>query len=176
MTTILVLLTLASAAQAQAPNNCPMHAQHMAAQTQAHSSDHDFAAMQQRGEKAMGFDQEKTTHHFLLTDDGGRIEVQVNSADDRANVDNIRRHLQQIAKAFASGDFAIPMQVHEQTPAGTAEMQRLKDHTNYRYQELPQGGAVVISSADAEAVAAIHDFLRFQITEHHTGDPVAPKR
>jgi hypothetical protein len=30
----------------------------------------------------------------------------------------------------------------------------------------------VISSANAEAVTAIHEFLKFQITEHKTGDPL----
>jgi hypothetical protein len=38
--------------------------------------------------------------------------------------------------------------------------------------ELPQGAEVVISSADPKAIAAIHEFLRFQIREHRTGDPL----
>jgi hypothetical protein len=31
---------------------------------------------------------------------------------------------------------------------------------------------VSIESDDRVAVAAIHDFLRFQISEHQTGDPL----
>jgi hypothetical protein len=30
---------------------------------------------------------------------------------------------------------------------------------------------VVISSRNAEAITAIHEFLKFQITDHQTGDP-----
>jgi hypothetical protein len=33
----------------------------------------------------------------------------------------------------------------------------------------------VISSANAEAVTAIHEFLKFQITEHQTGDALDAK-
>jgi hypothetical protein len=33
--------------------------------------------------------------------------------------------------------------------------------------------SVVISSADAKALAAIHRFLQFQIQEHKTGDSTA---
>jgi hypothetical protein len=146
-----------------------MHAAHVAAQA-AHQRASSFAEMQERGAGLMGFNQEKTTHHFVLADDGGRIEVQANSAD-RENIAAIRKHLQQIAKAFAEGDFSIPTQVHDQPPPGAAEMQRLKAEIFYGYQELPAGGAVVISSKSSEAIVAIHRFLRFQITEHRTGDP-----
>lgn len=176
MTMLLAVFVLAAQGNnAQPPrNDCPMHAQHMAAQQQAstanHDPDHDFAAMQRRGQMAMGFDQEKTTHHFVLAEDGGRIVVEANSPDDGANITNIRQHLQHIAEAFASGDFSIPMQVHEQKPPGTEAMQQLKGQIVYRYHELPHGGAVLISSHDAKAIQAIHDFLSFQITEHRTGN------
>ena len=160
--------------QSEQPSDCPLHAQHMAAQQQFsppdHGSDHDFAAMQKRGDEAMGFDQEKTTHHFLLTEDGGRIEIQANSANDREDIANIRKHLQHITNAFAGGDFSIPQQVHDQIPPGATAMQQLKSKIAYRYQELPNGAAVVISSQDGQAIQAIHDFLSFQITEHRTGD------
>ena len=45
---------------------------------------HDqHAQMNQRGGQVMGFDQEKTTHHFYLYSDGGAIDVAVNDAADR---------------------------------------------------------------------------------------------
>ena len=34
---------------------------------------------------------------------------------------------------------------------------------------------VLISSRNPEAVAAVHEFLKFQITEHQTGDPLEVK-
>ena len=49
-------------------------------------------------------------------------------------------------------------------------MKLLKANIQYRYEEIPAGGKVRIESKDPVALAAIHDFLRFQITEHRTSD------
>ena len=121
----------------------------------------------------MGFDQTTTTHHFLLSADGGAIQVTANSAEDKAAIDHIRMHLQHIRGAFQSGDFNIPGFVHDQTPPGVPVMIKLKDQIRYQYQEIPQGGRVTISSKNANAVSAVQSFLRFQITEHKTGDPLS---
>ena len=126
--------------------------------------------MEHRGNQGMGFDQQKTTHHFLLRKDGGAIQVTANSAADKSSTEEIQMHLRHIAGAFQSGDFNIPMFVHDQTPPGVATMKKLKDQIKYKYEPAENGGRVVISSANAEAVNAIHKFLKFQITEHKTGD------
>ena len=148
-------------------NDCPMHELHQAASS-AH--DHAKSEMDKRGDRGMGFAQDKTTHHFLLHQDGGAIQVTANSADDKTSREEIQMHLRHIAQSFQSGDFNIPMFVHDQTPPGVATMTKLKDQIHYRYESAENGGRVVISSANTEAVAAIHEFLKFQITEHQTGD------
>lgn len=135
---------------------------------------HDsHAAMNKRGTEAMGFSQTETTHHFLLTANGGVIQVEVNRADDATNRDAIRMHLTRITKMFSEGDFDIPMFVHDTVPPGVPEMKRLKDKITYTFVTTPLGGCIVISSADKDAVATIQNFLRFQITEHRTGDPMS---
>ena len=126
--------------------------------------------MEKRGDQGMGFAQGKTTHHFLLRKDGGAIQVMANSAGDKASKDEIQMHLRHIAQAFQSGEFNIPMFVHDQTPPGVAVMKKLKAQIHYRYEAAENGGRVVISSGNADAVNAIHEFLKFQITEHQTGD------
>jgi hypothetical protein len=131
--------------------------------------------MEKRGDQGMGFDQQKTTHHFLLRKDGGAIQVTANSAADKSSTEEIQMHLRHIAGAFQSGDFNIPMFVHDQTPPGVATMKKLKDQIKYKYEPAENGGRVVISSANAEAVTAIHEFLKFQITEHKTGDTLEVK-
>jgi hypothetical protein len=181
----LFILVLAGAAAAQTsagPNSttdptkkndmkdCPMHAQHMASAAQAAS---ELDTMNQRGNDGMGFDQAKTTHHFLIAEDGGSINVSAKSANDADSVAAIRGHFQHIARAFAAGDFAIPMFVHDQTPPGVVTMQKLKAEIQYRYEQTPNGARIVISSKLPQAVAAIHDFLDFQIREHRTGDPLS---
>ena len=140
---------------------CPMH--------DAHSK------MNERGEKGMGFSQSATTHHFLMNPNGGAIQVEANDAADTANRDNIRMHLTHIAQAFANGDFDIPMFVHDTVPPGVPEMKRLREKIRYSFEETPNGGRVVIVTADKEALAAIRKFLRFQIEEHKTGDPTEVK-
>jgi hypothetical protein len=137
-------------------SSCPMH--------DAHSK------MNERGEKAMGFSQTATTHHFFLKSDGGVIQVEVNDPGDKPDRDEIRMHLTHIAEAFAKGDFDIPMFVHDTVPPGEPEMKQLREKIRYSFEESPTGGRVVIHTTDPDAVAAIHKFLRFQIEEHKTGD------
>jgi hypothetical protein len=131
--------------------------------------------MEHRGNQGMGFDQQKTTHHFRLRKDGGAIQVTAKSADDKTSKEEIQMHLRHIARAFQSGDFNIPMFVHDQTPPGVVTMTRFKEQIHYRYDSTENGGRVVISSPNAEAVAAIHEFLKFQIKEHQTGDALEVK-
>ena len=131
--------------------------------------------MEHRGNQGMGFDQQKTTHHFVLRKDGGAIQVTAKSAGDKDSLEEIRMHLQHIRRAFQSGEFNIPMFVHDQTPPGVPEMTKLKGEIRYKYEPIENGGRVLISSRNPEAVAAVHDFLKFQITEHQTGDPLELK-
>ena len=152
------------------PNSCPMHAEHMKAKS---ADDQRFADMQSRGNRSMGFDQSKTTHHFRTLEDGGAIEVTVNDPANITDLAAIRDHLAQIAKQFASGDFSAPMMTHAEMPPGATEMQKLKDKIAYTYEELPAGARVRITTGDAKALQAVHQFLDYQIKEHRTGDAAA---
>src|SRR5579864_4911707 len=69
----------------------------------------DHSAMMKRGDHAMGFSHEKTTHHFRLFKDGGAIEVAANDPKDTASRDEIRQHLSHITQMFADGNFEVPM-------------------------------------------------------------------
>ena len=129
------------------------------------------AGMHARGAAVMGFDQDKTAHHFYLFDDGGAIEIAVKDAADTVNRDAIRAHLPHIAQRFGAGGFEAPTQIHgtKEVP-GIAVLTALKDRIAYRYTETPNGGRVDITSSDPAAVDAVHDFLKYQIAEHKTGD------
>lgn len=126
--------------------------------------------MNQRGDHIMGFDHTKTTHHFRLDESGGSIEVTANNSEDTESTDQIRMHLKHIARMFADGNFNAPMLIHDQTPSGVPVMQELKGEIKYNYEEIGRGAAVRISTKNPTALKAIHDFLRFQIKEHKTGD------
>ncbi len=131
----------------------------------------DHGAMNERGDKGMGFSQEKTTHRFRLAPDGGAIEVSTNDQTDEASRAQIRMHLGHIAKMFTQGNFQTPMFVHDKMPEGAKTMQEMKSKIAYHYEETQNGGGVRIQTENQQAVAAVHEFLRFQITEHETGDP-----
>ena len=149
---------------AQDMQSCPMHKEHMkeAAQHQADVEKH--------GDEAMGFPHDKTTHHFRLYSDGGDIEVIANDSEDSKNVQAIRSHLTHIVAMFSNGEFSIPMFVHDQVPPGVPMMKEKHAEISYGFEELPAGGRVRIKTTSLDALKAIHDFLRFQIADHHTGD------
>lgn len=129
---------------------------------------------QSRAQQGMGFDQERTTHHFLIEKDGGTIQVTANDRSDRTSADQVRGHLKHIAAAFAQGDFSLPMFIHDTDPPGIAAMKERRAAMTFTFDERPGGGRVVIRTKDTAARDALHEFLRFQIREHKTGDPMNP--
>jgi hypothetical protein len=135
--------------------------------------DHD-AMLNQHGDHVMGFSQEKTTHHFELTQDGGSIEVRDNDIDDVASRDEIQKHFHHIVQMFAAGNFSAPMLVHARPDVpGTATMTALKSKLHWQLQETARGAKLTVVADNKEALDAVHDFLRFQITDHQTGDCTA---
>ena len=131
-------------------------------------ADSAFTALQARGQQAMGVDQYTSIHQFDSLLDGGRIELQ-RDVDDPAGVEQIRRHLQEIAKAFKSGDFTTPAFVHMRQVPGTEIMAARRDAITYNYRDLPRGGELRMVTGDPEALVAIHAFLAFQRQDHRTG-------
>jgi hypothetical protein len=131
--------------------------------------------MNHRGAAVMGFDQAKTEHHFLLYTNGGAIDILAKDKGDNINRDAIRSHLPHIAKMFGDGDFEAPVLVHDtKNVPGIAVLTSRKDRLTYSYVETPQGGRLDIVTSDAQALKALHEFLRYQIKEHQTGDPGTP--
>jgi len=149
---------------AQDMQSCPMNKEHMkeAAQHQADVEKH--------GDEAMGFPHDKTTHHFRLYSDGGAIEVIVNDSKDSQNVQAIRFHLTHIVTMFSNGEFSTPMFVHDKVPPGVPVLKEKRIEISYGFEELPTGGRVRIKTTNPNALKAVHDFLSFQIEDHHTGD------
>jgi len=161
---IALLLSCGLQLTGQEVQSCPMHKDH------AKSSAQHRADVEKHGDEAMGFPHDKTTHHFRLYSDGGAIEVTANDSHDSVNTQAIRSHLTRIAAIFSNGDFSIPMFVHSQIPPGVPVMKQKRAEISYAFEEIPSGGKVRIKTNDPEALKAVHDFLRFQIEDHHAGD------
>jgi hypothetical protein len=167
-TTFAFAACTAAAASAQHPVMPPgmTHEDHL-----ARMADED--ALKKRGAAAMGFDQATTTHHFRLTAGGGAIEVTVNDPSDEVGIAQIRAHLREIASDFARGNFDKPFATHAETPPGVPTLHARAARISYAYGDRAGGGRVVIETRDRKARTAVHEFLRYQIREHATGDSTA---
>ena len=97
------------------------------------------------------------------------------TAKDPKNADQIatvQMHLKHIVGMFLAGDFSIPHFVNDTNPPGAATMKRLRSSIPYSSETMANGGRIRIETDSPEALGAIHDFLRFQIKDHETGDPL----
>jgi hypothetical protein len=165
---MLSLMAAASTGWAEQPEaECPMHREHA---TTAHRDAEHSEAVSARGDKGMGFSHAKTVHHFILTSEGGLIVAEAADAVDEKSIDAIRAHFHHIAQAFAAGDFALPMFIHDRTPPGVPEMKRLRKAITYSEERTQLGARLKITTKDKTALDAIHAFLKFQIQDHQTGD------
>ena len=154
LSTLMLAVVLAPTAAAQTPH-------------------HHDAALNERGKRFMGFDQEATTHHFVLLSSGGRIEVTAKTVTDSSSVRRIRDHLRHIAGVFAKGDFNLPALVHDtKAVPGVDAMKAHAAALTFAFEEIERGGHVRITGSTPAAIAAVHEFLRFQIKDHGTGDPL----
>ena len=135
----------------------------------AFAQDH-HAMVNEHGDKVMGFSHEKTTHHFELSYDGGAIDVRANDVKDIESRDEIRSHFRHIVQMFSDGNFNVPMLVHSTAVPGTAAMTKLKDQLHWALVETPRGARINITADNKPALDALHQFLRFQIEDHQTGD------
>ena len=133
------------------------------------SHEEHMKQLKERGAAAMGFDQDATRHTFTATADGGSIAVDVRDTADVKTRDQIRTHLKEIAGAFGNGDFSKPLRTHAEEPPGVPVMTEKKHAISYTYADTPNGGIVRIRTKDAQALDAIHAFLKYQNSEHNAG-------
>jgi hypothetical protein len=176
--TTAILAVIAATPLTAQSSDCPMHKDSANNPMHQHAAncpmkDH-AASVDQHGDSVMGFAHEKTTHHFVLDANGGSIEVTANDPKDEASITAIRTHLTVIAKQFSEGNFDAPMMIHDTTPPGVETMKASKA-IRCEYESLTAGGRVRLTTQDRQSIGAIHDFLRFQIEEHRTGDPKTVK-
>jgi hypothetical protein len=130
------------------------------------------AEVDRRGDQGMGFRHELSSHHFHLLRDGGAIEVETADPKDSASKAAIRGHMERIASMFTQGNFFLPLFIHDTVPPGVEVMERLKGQITYTAENTAQGAQVRIATRNPEALTAVHEFLRFQIQDHRTGDPL----
>jgi hypothetical protein len=132
----------------------------------ARPGDSAFADVQRRGATVMGVDQYTSRHVFETLPDGGRVVLDRDDASDRDAIEVIRAHMRDVASAFRRGDFRMPGAVHGREVPGTRRMAERRDLIAYRAIERPRGAEVRITTTDPTALAAVHEFLAFQRSDH----------
>ena len=123
--------------------------------------------MTERGDIAMGFDQNKIVHKFVVTPFGGSIIITALNSSDKQTIDQIKNHILDIQKEFSQGNFTKPFFIHEQEVPGTKVMSEKKDLIKYHISEIKNGSSLNLSANDKGLIDAIGQFMEFQALGHH---------
>lgn len=123
-------------------------------------------AVAERGRTVMPFDLEETTHLFTPAETGGAQDVVADQPDDAKQIDLIRTHLQQEAKAFGQGDFGDPAQIHGDSMPGLAILEEGYKRIEVRYRERPDGATLTYTTEEPSLVDALHDWFEAQLSDH----------
>lgn len=122
--------------------------------------------MLQRGNIAMGFDQNKIRHKFTATENGGKITINSLNANDISTINQIKEHIKNIQNDFSNGNFTKPFFIHAKEVPGTKIMSEKKNLIKYRINELTNGSETILNTADKELVDSIHQFITYQNNAH----------
>ncbi len=123
-------------------------------------------AMLERGDIAMGFNQSKIHHHFMVTTTGGEIMIMSTNMSDVKTIGEIRSHVRDIQYEFSQGNFTKPFYIHAQVVPGTDIMAVKKDLIQYSIKDIDGGSALILTTNDTELVNAIQQFMNFQSSQH----------
>lgn len=120
----------------------------------------------ERGSEVMPFDLGATTHVYEKTVNGGVQEVVADDPDDTENVAAIREHLREEADAFSRGEFSDPASIHGEQMPGLAQLEAGAERVEVRYEELPDGARIVLTSEDPGLVGGVHQWFDAQLSDH----------
>jgi hypothetical protein len=126
----------------------------------------DHTAMLERGNVAMGFDQNKIHHHFMSTMTGGEIMIMSKNMSDVQTINEIRDHIKTIQYEFSQGNFTNPFYIHAQVVPGTDIMTTKRNLIQYAIQDIDGGSSLILTTNDTELLNAIQQFMDFQSSQH----------
>jgi hypothetical protein len=132
----------------------------------SHADASNVTAMLERGNVAMGFDQNKISHQFITTSNGGIIKITALDSKDNQTIAQIKNHVKEIQKEFAEGNFTKPFFIHAQVVPGTDIMNLKRDLIEYRIEDIENGSSLILVANDGDLINAINQFFRFQSGEH----------
>ena len=120
-----------------------------------------------RGAHVMSFSLERTVHIFAKTKSGGIQQVIIKDKADSHQITLIRKHLSNIAKEFAQGNFSDPAKIHGKDMPGLAELEKARpDQLRIVYKKLAKGAQIEYSSDNSGLIDAIHRWFDAQLADH----------
>ena len=126
----------------------------------------NMTQMMQRGNIAMGFDQNKISHEFTSTKDGGQIKITALDEKDNQTISQIKSHTRDIQNDFADGNFTKPFFIHAHSVPGTDAMNQNKYQIQYQIQDMKNGSILFLITNNSNLLNSINQFMTFQSTEH----------
>jgi hypothetical protein len=123
-------------------------------------------SMMERGDIAMGFNQNKITHNFRSTLTGGEIIITALAPNNAETIEQIKNHTLDIQNEFSKGNFTKPFFIHAEQVPGTKIMTDKKDLIKYSTDNIGNGSILVLDTRDDGVINAIHQFMNYQGSQH----------
>ena len=165
----LVLSILTGLAQAQTMDSPKMdhskmdHASHMAMTADGPRQ----AEVARRGKDVMPFSLAATQHIFTKDAVGGIQRVVARDPSDIAQVNLVRKHLQEIREQFLKGDFSGPKHIHGEDMPGLADLKKAKPgQVDIGYREVTGGAELAYKTSVPNLVVALHKWFDAQLSDH----------
>lgn len=137
------------------------------------STDNDLNT---RFSKALGTDTNKVVQHYYLVKNGGVIEFTAKDPNDNATISAVQKYLDAQKDLFEKGKTDADADVHGKVPDGLPVLKRLRNEITFFAVKSDSGAALRMFSINDQARQAIQDFMKFQINEHKTGDPLVAEQ
>ena len=125
--------------------------------------------MNARFSKALGAGLDKVALHFYLVKNGGVIELASKDPNDTGTIEAIRKYLQSQKDLWEKGKDPVT-EVHAKAPESANLMRKLRNDITFYTAKTDTGAVLRMFSINEQARDAIQDYLKFEITEHKTGD------
>lgn len=125
-----------------------------------------------RFSKALGTDASKIVQHYYLVKNGGVIEFTAKDPNDSPTISAVQKYLDAQKDLFEKGKTDTDADVHGRVPDGVPTLKKLRNEITFFAVKTDEGAALRMFSVNDQARQAIQDFLKFQINEHKTGDPL----
>ena len=125
-----------------------------------------------RFSKSLGTDANRIFQHYYLVKNGGVIEFTAKDPADNASIAAVQKYLLAQKDLFEKGKNEGDSEVHGKVADGTLVLKKLRNEITFFTVKNEDGAVLRMFSVNEQARQAIQDFIKFQINEHKTGDPL----